>query len=74
LVEQAHGAQPGSSAHLARLAFENAWLADPASVKAQCEAEERPQESPQEEPQPLSAIAPVPTILDLWIPNKREEQ
>jgi hypothetical protein len=42
LVEQAHGAQPGSSAHLARLAFENAWLADPAAVKVACEAEEKP--------------------------------
>jgi len=46
LVEQAHGAQPGSSAHLARLAFENAWLADPATVKAECEADEEGLDEP----------------------------
>jgi hypothetical protein len=40
LVEQAHGAQPGSSAALARLAFEDAWMADTEAVKAECEAEE----------------------------------
>jgi len=42
LVEQAHGASAGSSAHLARIAFENAWLADPAALKAECDAEEKP--------------------------------
>jgi hypothetical protein len=42
LVEQAHGATAGSSAALARIAFENAWLADPAALKAQCEAEATP--------------------------------
>ena len=45
LVEQAHGASAGSSAHLARIAFENAWLADPAALKAECEAEEGPPKS-----------------------------
>ena len=45
LVEQAHGATAGSSAHLARIAFENAWLADPAALKAECEAEEGPPKS-----------------------------
>jgi len=40
LVEQAHGAQAGSSAALARLAFEDAWTDDPARVSAEAEAEE----------------------------------
>ncbi len=42
LVEQAHGAQAGSSAALARLAFEAAWMDDPARVTAEAEAEEPP--------------------------------
>lgn len=71
LVEQAHGATPGSSAHLARMAFENAWLADPASVKAQCEVEEGPREALQEEPKLL--VAPAPTMLDLWISKQGEQ-
>ncbi|HEX9213173.1 MAG TPA: hypothetical protein VF901_21910 [Bradyrhizobium sp.] len=40
LVEQAHGAQAGSSAALTRLAFEAAWMDDPARVTAEAEAEE----------------------------------
>ncbi len=46
LVEQAHGAQAGSSAALARLAFEAAWADDPARVMAEAEAEEGPPPPP----------------------------
>ena len=42
LVEQAQGAQPGSPAHLAKVAFERAWIEDRDAVIAQCNAEATP--------------------------------
>jgi hypothetical protein len=47
LTEQAHGAQPGSPAHLAKVHFEEAWVADPVKVRAICEAEEGPPTEPE---------------------------
>jgi hypothetical protein len=57
LVEQAHGATSGSSAQQARMQFENAWMADPEAVKAECEAEDR-----LPEPKPLEPVKLVPEI------------
>jgi len=42
LVEQAQGAQPGSPAHLAKVAFERAWIEDRDAVIAQCNADDPP--------------------------------
>jgi hypothetical protein len=74
LVEQAHGAQPGSSAFLAKVTFERLWQANPEAVKAQCEADEGISKfRVVADSGPLEPVT-APTILDLWIPSKGEEQ
>jgi len=39
LMREAEGAQPGSPAFMAKVAFERAWLADSAALIARCEGE-----------------------------------
>src|SRR5262245_24524813 len=42
LVAEAEGAMHGSPAAMAKVRFEQAWVADPEATKAQAEAEENP--------------------------------
>jgi hypothetical protein len=58
LTEQAHGAQPGTSAALAKLAFEQDWQVDPAAVIAICEEAEKPQEAPKSKRKPKAEPEP----------------